>query len=197
MYRPRNARMHHKSHSTLHHLISSNVAKEKKRFTQGYHYIYRIVEQQIEKQIRRNPILVQASVVVPHYAQGNIVIPMEEGKKYVRKQLQKGGIHIVQEDGVDRMLVSWASLTNLSSSLGGRSHPILVTKQKASAVIEIQSSSSSSSSPSPEPQPSAKRKKLTGKVSKRDPDSEPELPEDVERQIQELHHLVLRAASGC
>ncbi|RYE95105.1 MAG: hypothetical protein EOO77_43460 [Oxalobacteraceae bacterium] len=121
-----------------------------KRYSKGYQYLYKNVEQQIRVQMMRNPILQQTSVTVPQYAHANIVIPMKEGVKYVCTKLQKNGIHVLRNDG-DRLLVSWASLTALpTSSYLPRHHPTvplstLIGCKKKPDVIDVSSSESSSS----------------------------------------------------
>lgn len=184
------------SHS-IHHIIQSTAEREKKLFEKGYHYIYRNVETQIRTLIRTNPYIQQASVTIPQYAKLPIVIPMVEGKKYVKQQLGKRNIQVLSDDGSERLFISWASLsshsTDFQSSKSSRSRV---------APITVDSSSSSDSSPSPSP-PS--RKTIDNKATSSSSTvlrathstSANRIPPDVARRLEELHILVLRAASGC
>lgn len=197
-----------KNGNSLQNIIASQAEREVKQFTKGYHFIYRIVEQQIKTQMSRNPLLLRASITIPQYARGNIVIPMTQGKAYVCKQLHTRGIHVVQDDGIDGLVVSWASLTTpLQASTKTTTPRTSLQNRHNVTTIEISSSSSTSSSSassSPDPEAAkhrngiqAKGKMKNNKKTSKTKDGVITLPPEVERQLEELHTLVLRAASGC
>lgn len=196
------------SSNSIRHMITSTTERERKLFKKGYHYIYHSVENQIKNVIRANALIQQASVVLPTYVKPPIVIPMREGKKYVIDQLTKRGVHVLSDDGSDRLLVSWASLASSEQQQNSRNHSqrdhhhtFKTTKRPNRQIVVVDSSSSSSSSSSRSnspphkapksapPKATPQRTAASALVSK--------IPEDVERRLEELHMLVLRAASGC
>lgn len=137
--------------NVLRKLIKRNEIRERRLFSDGYREIYRRTLHQIESLIRNHPVLTTASVVIPTHAIGSIVIPMEEAKKYVIRQLLKEKIHVIdQHVGDNTILVTWMATTmeSTTSINSGRTKKASITIHSSSSS-ETESSSSSSVSGSP------------------------------------------------
>lgn len=153
-----------KKNSVLSRLIRKNCLRERKLFSEGYREIYRRVFHQIESLIRNHPVLTSGSVVIPTHAIGSICIKMEEAKKYVKRQLLKEGIRVVDESSSNNtILVSWLPLPLPQTPKINSLTTINSAKKKQASIVVSSSSSSRASSPSsPEtsrscsPRPAAK-----------------------------------------
>lgn len=145
-----------KKNSVLSRLIRKNRRRERKLFSEGYREIYRRVFHQIESLIRNHPVLTSGSVVIPTHAIGSICINMEEAKKYVKRQLLKEGIRVVDESSSNNtILVSWLPLPLPQTPKINSLTTINSAKKKQASIVVSSSSSSRASSPSsPETTPS-------------------------------------------